>query len=342
MAGVAVSTVCDVLKGRQGKVKVSQETKKKIFDAVKKLDYQPQASARALSTGKTHNIGFLLSAKTPLGLTNYYFSSILAGVEHECKKLGYNLIVGTHDLSTAKNFVAPNKLKSRSVDGMIVCGSVENEVVKLLVKYGIPFILVGETAEYPREEVLSVAEDMVSTWYDIFAYFFELGHRNIFVGGVGSPRVSILMQESVNRFLQDQNDKDLNISIDDVFADPDQIGYAIRLGQNWKTLPEKYTATVGHGHWCIGFARGLLESGCKCPDDVSIISTTDDIICKYFIPSISTYASPVFENATKITHLLVDYIDNKIGLDEAKKNAESIWQKTGLIIRESTSRPKSL
>ncbi len=337
-AGVAVSTVCDVLRQRQnGKVKISDETKNKILAAVKELDYRPQASARALVTGKTRSIGFVLSSKTPLGLANHYFASIMAGVEKYCKETGYNLLIGTNDLTTTKNFIAPDKLRSRSVDGLVVCGPVENEIVKMFITYGIPFVLVGETAEYPREEVLSVAEDMPATWYEIFDYLYKLRHRNIFVGGVNSKRVADLLETAIKKFKHDHSDKNLIINRDEVNTQFDQIGYAAAYVNKWEQLNNKFTATIGHGHWCVGFLKGLSAAGYKCPQQMSIISTTDDVLCQYLTPSITTYCSPVYENGYVIAKLLIEYIEGNKTLDQAKKDSDTVWKRSGMIVRESTA-----
>ena len=40
---------------------VSDETKKRVLDVVKKLKYQPNLLARGLATGKTHAIGLVIT-----------------------------------------------------------------------------------------------------------------------------------------------------------------------------------------------------------------------------------------------------------------------------------------
>ena len=56
-AGVAVSTVSLVL-NRKGRV--SRETERKVLDAIEKLHYHPQRSARGLVTRRSGNLGFIL------------------------------------------------------------------------------------------------------------------------------------------------------------------------------------------------------------------------------------------------------------------------------------------
>ena len=53
-AGVGVGTVSRVLNGSPS---VSEDTRRRVLEAIATLDYQPSAVARALSTGRTHAIG---------------------------------------------------------------------------------------------------------------------------------------------------------------------------------------------------------------------------------------------------------------------------------------------
>src|SRR5215207_3703336 len=53
-AGVGVGTVSRVLNGSPS---VSDETRRRVLEAITALDYQPSAAARALSTGRTHAVG---------------------------------------------------------------------------------------------------------------------------------------------------------------------------------------------------------------------------------------------------------------------------------------------
>ena len=53
-AGVGVGTVSRVLNGSPS---VSEDTRRRVLEAIALLDYQPSAVARALSTGRTHAVG---------------------------------------------------------------------------------------------------------------------------------------------------------------------------------------------------------------------------------------------------------------------------------------------
>jgi len=49
-AGVSKVTVSYVINGREGKVRISDETRRRIWEAIRDLGYRPNAVARALTS----------------------------------------------------------------------------------------------------------------------------------------------------------------------------------------------------------------------------------------------------------------------------------------------------
>jgi len=74
-AGVSVSTVSRVINDEKY---VSADVKKKVLAAVKDLDYEPEWTARSLRLGKTNIVSVIIP-----NIANYFFSSVVLGVERE-------------------------------------------------------------------------------------------------------------------------------------------------------------------------------------------------------------------------------------------------------------------
>lgn len=337
--GVSKSTVSDVLRSRVAKVKVSDSTKEKIFQAVKELNYEPNAAARALVTGKTHNIGFLLSSKTNHGLANNYFSSIMSGVQCASIKRGYNCFVNCYDLSSVKEFVMPSKFRRRVVDGLIISGRIEEQILQMFIDSGLPFILVGENADFPVEGILSVARNLSIDWLTTFEYLYEQGHRHIAVGGIETHLGFERYENAVKEYRSKYPDRDIEFStyscIDESCAVMD---VAYRQGSDWKTAAGHPTAVVGHDQWCVGFMSGVIDAGYNCPDDISVVSSCDTTLCKWFRPAITAMGLPLYEGGMAAAEVLIDYIERKTNWVEANRRAATIWNDHELIVRESTGK----
>ena len=336
--GVSKSTVSDVLRSRVGKVKISKTTKDKIFKVVKELDYEPNSAARTLITGKTYNIGFLLSSETTLGLANSYFASLMTGVQDSCKANGYNCLVSSYDMTTVKSFVMPAKLRRRNVDGLVLTGNIENEVLQTFIDSGLPFILVGENTDFPKEGILSVARDLVADWQVVFEHLYELGHRRIAVGGIATARGLRLFNHAVSYFKESHlYDNDLHFKCYvDISSQDDAFQMANKKAKEWLSSSNRPTAVVGHDQWCIGFMAGVIDGGGKCPDDLSVVCTCDTVLSQWCRPSLTSMSIPLVESGRAVTDLLIQYIEKKINWIDANLLAKDIWDGRHLIFRDST------
>ena len=69
-------------------INVSEETRNKILEAAKRLNYIPNSLARSLSTKKTYTIGFIIP-----DIENPFFSEMAKAIESEAEKYGYSMIL---------------------------------------------------------------------------------------------------------------------------------------------------------------------------------------------------------------------------------------------------------
>lgn len=89
LAGVSVATVSRVINDRGY---VHADTRKKVEDAVKALNFSPNEVARSLYKRKSKLIGLLLP-----DIANPYFPQLARGVEDRMQEQDYRLIFGNSD-----------------------------------------------------------------------------------------------------------------------------------------------------------------------------------------------------------------------------------------------------
>ena len=83
--GLTVSTVSRVLNNRGY---ISKEAREKVYEAMKKLNYQPNEVARSLSKQTTNTIGVILPH-----IDHPYFSRLLSSLETAAYLNEYKLMV---------------------------------------------------------------------------------------------------------------------------------------------------------------------------------------------------------------------------------------------------------
>ncbi len=140
MAGVSRATVSYVLSKRQdGNIRISDDTRNRILQAVEKLEYRVNVTARGLKTKRTH----LLAVLVP-DLSNPFYPVLIRGAQKAAYEADHRLIVfdsfstpeGERDfLEAALHHIA---------DGLILSSFyLEQRDIKHLLASGIPTVGVG-------------------------------------------------------------------------------------------------------------------------------------------------------------------------------------------------------
>src|SRR5580765_1351670 len=87
--GVSVITVSKALRDHSD---ISEETKARVLKRVKEMNYRPNLSARALVTGRTNLVGFVVP-----DLLHSFFSEIVRGVSSALQGSGYTLVTASSE-----------------------------------------------------------------------------------------------------------------------------------------------------------------------------------------------------------------------------------------------------
>ncbi len=164
-AGVSISTASYALNNQPN---VHPDTKSRILEAAKALDYFPQFSARHLKTNRTGNIGVFI-----YGFAGPIFSDVLEGIHMKLLEHHYNIIVSSGKSSTIL-------LQERQVDGAIIFDSnLPNDTLIRYAKKGSPVCVLDRylTGDHIIASVIDNAglvhmfiSDVIAKGYRDFAY----------------------------------------------------------------------------------------------------------------------------------------------------------------------------
>jgi DNA-binding LacI/PurR family transcriptional regulator len=170
-AGVSRSTVSYALSGKRS---ISEPTRRRIQEVIDKLDYRPNATARALKEGRTRAIGLIIP---PAGsrLTDMQLRFI-AGIVDGAARADLDVLLsssgGDHDRSFERIITGGR------VDGVVLMEiRLEDPRVVRLQRTGLPFVTIGRTAH--PEGFCSVDIDYSSLVSQCVHHLADLGHRYI-------------------------------------------------------------------------------------------------------------------------------------------------------------------
>lgn len=167
-AGVSTATVSRVL-SRPEVVRAS--TRVQVMSAVRQLDYQPDASARALASGRTHTVGCVIPT-----LDHAIFARSTQAMQTTLASAGYQLLVASHDYDPATEFRVARVLQQRGVDALVLVGSDHAPGLwKALLAWDKPALLTWSC----DSRLPSIGFDNKAAARTATEHLIALGHRRI-------------------------------------------------------------------------------------------------------------------------------------------------------------------
>ncbi|MCP1103017.1 DNA-binding LacI/PurR family transcriptional regulator [Aequitasia blattaphilus] len=315
-AGVSRATAGRVI-GNYGKT--SMAVKEKVMNAVKELNYSPNAMARSLRSKKTNTIAIVVDR-----ISNHFFVKVIEAIEKEAFDKSYSVIIcNTHE--DVRNEITQLKsLRSRRVDAIILAPAYTKDQKireKNIDAYesDIPIVFI----DYEPDEIKadSITSDNYGGGYKATEYLIGLGHRNI---GVLTTDKFFTEKERVSGYLDAL--KNNNIEFQSTWliqADAHEFGQSSHAVKELLMLNNDITAVlVVNNGLCAGTIIGIQEFGKKIPEDISLIVWDDSEITE--LMNITTIAQfPEFIGKVAV-HRAIELVNDKSKAEEEVKKNLSI------------------
>jgi DNA-binding LacI/PurR family transcriptional regulator len=287
IAGVSRATVSFVLNGTSGRmVPISDETRVRVLDAVKQLNYAPDPIAQMLASGSNRLIGVFTYEETfPLERSDFYYEFIL-GIERAAARFDYNVILFTrHGTNGAPRRVYSTGSNSlRLADGTIFLGAKPDQAeLAQLSKEQYPFVYIGQR-DVPGHEIDWVAADYRPAAYEATQHLLKLNHR--FLAYVGSDTHVESNQSKIagiRQAIAETDSASLAIFPETTLQDNWQMQRAIRESKSTAILCSNATT------YDIVLAQ-IQDSNFSVPQSFSVLSLADANPNRYF-PVNPTYVS---------------------------------------------------
>jgi len=312
-------------------IPISDETRNRVLRVIQEANYQPNAAARALSTNRTGNIGFLLSDNISNGWRNQYFARMLSGVEQACRNFGYGLNIGQYNLSDLDSFVFPDNVSQRRVDAIVFVGYVSNTVQERFKTFGIPCVVIGDNIEEPG--VLPfVCTDVISGLTDAIKFAVGRGYSRIGLCPNNEKRSREIFDIVIKNSRKLQNLRGIvTLECDHEFGDRRD---AKGILEKWLELPENEQpgVIICNDQVSIGLLKELRKKGLKCPDDVGIIASCNSSLCELSEPGITALDYDCEKLTADAVKMLVDHLDKKKELAPIQSRSDYQME---LMIRDS-------
>lgn len=170
-ANVSTATVSRVINGSGY---ATEEVKKRVWDAVKRLNYRPSAIARSLKQNKTNTIGVIIP-----DITNPYFMKIAKGLEEKLYE-GCQLLFVSSDENEEKEARLLTMMLEKRVDAILLAPSQsEVESIVNIARSGTPVIIVDRRIKQDEIQLDHFVEENVHISKEVTTQLLVHGHEHI-------------------------------------------------------------------------------------------------------------------------------------------------------------------
>ncbi|MGZ9587035.1 catabolite control protein A [Paenibacillus marinisediminis] len=294
-AGVSMATVSRVVNNNPN---VKPQTRKKVYEAIERLGYRPNAVARGLASKKTTTVGVVIP-----DISNSIFAEIARGIEDIANMYHYNIILCNADKKKEKEIRVINTLLEKQVDGLLFMGGVVTEDhIQAFRTSSVPIVLCATKDD--NGSIPSVDIDHEAAAFDAVNTLIRHGHRDI-------AMISGTLQDPANGYARFQGyKKALEGAGIEYKEDLVRIGnYRYESGieamKYFLGLKKKPTAIFSAtDEMAIGAIHCIQDAGSNVPEDFSVISVDNVRMASMVRPQLTTVAQPMYDIGAVAMRLL--------------------------------------
>lgn len=327
-AGVSLGTVSNVLNNHPS---VTEENRKKVLEAVQRLKYRPNITARTLKTKASKSLGLLIP-----DITNPFYPEVARGAEDVAKRYGYSLFLCNNDRSIEKEREYINILIEKNVDGMIlVKPSISSDEIQEIRKQCAVVLVDMYDAEIPGCDIINV-DDRGGT-LKAMDLLYESGHRRIaFISGLLESKSSRCRQEAYVEFLTRRH-----IPVDERLIKRGSYdwfsGYKCTT-ELLRGVDPPTAIFAANDLMALGAMKAARERQLVIPHQLSLVGFDDVDMASLCTPQLTTVRQPKYELGTMGAEALVEQM---LAIEKkAAHQPETVVLDTDLIIRESVGYAK--
>lgn len=304
-AGVTSAAVSYALSGKRP---ISEETRRRVEQAIERLGYTPNMAARTLGSARQDSrlIGVVVpqtEAGSRLMFQNQFYSEILGSIELCARQKGYHVIISATDANESYLTLA----KERNLDGIIVIGMYPDSFYQQMKESRIPIVLIDSYCNdhyyhngTHRRCLRQLSGDQVH---------LDCGHRAVafFSGRIKENGV---MKKRLAGYRDALAEYELPFREELVFEGNIDYKDGIASAQRLMDAGLPATAVVAAADiLAIGAAKAFYERGVKVPDEISLMGFDDLEIAQYMTPGLTTVKQQISAKGEKAVELLIRNIN---------------------------------
>ena len=282
-AGVSPSTVSRILTGN---APVSPNKQEAVRQAIARMGFVPNPTARGLAGGRTLTIGVITQS-----IDSPFYGGALRGIEDVLDRAGYQAIFMSGHWSAATEARCVEALRARRVDGLIVLTGRLSAAALREAARERPVVVTGRSVKADRLHAIGFdnrAGARLAT-----EHLLALGHRQIaFIGGDPAQADARARLQGYQAAL-----KAAGVPLRPELLMPGLFTEESGLVAVNHLLDSRVPFTAiqaANDQMAFGACLGLHRRGLRVPDDVSLVGFDDLAGASFMLPPLTTVRHPAY------------------------------------------------
>lgn len=305
-----------VSKAFKGSNDISIETRHKIFEVAKELNY----NYKTLS----HSNVLVLTNPMFLELDEQFYTKVYKKLIQESTNKNISLTMNVITKDIEKQLELPAVIEN-DIDGLIILGELSKEYLEKLMALNLPMVFIdfyNNTFEYD-----SIITNNYLYSYEITSHLILNGHKSI--GFVGNIKSTSSVQDRYLGYCKGLLEN--NLALDDSLIIPDRDSHGLLKSFNLpKELPSAFVCN--NDYTAYNLIDYLEKKGYKVPDDVSIVGFDDVLDAESKTHSLTT----VRVNIDDMVHLGIRRIIQNIAKKDMKHKTYVI--NSTIVLRDTVKK----
>ena len=325
---LSVVTISKVLRDHPD---IGPETRERVLQRMKELDYRPNLAARALVTGRTHAIGLIVP-----DLVHPFFGEVAKALSGVLREKGYCLVLSSSDNDPQLEQQEIDQLLARRVDVLVVASAQrQGEAFRRIQGQKTPVVLIDRRFEGLSANFVGI--DDVEAGRIATEHLLEVGCRRL--AHIGGPSVSTAVGrlQGYREVLARRNipeRPETTIMREQGDDAGDRCGYN-DMRRLLKLRPRPDGVFCYNDPTATGAMKAVLDAGLRIPDDVAIIGCGNVAYADFLripLTSIDQQSAEIGKRAARLALNM---------LDRPPSRPKQVLLTPQLIERTSTRRAKN-
>jgi LacI family transcriptional regulator len=306
-AGVSQTTASFVLTGRGDEMRISQQVRVRVEQAVRDTGYRPNVVSRSLRTGMTQTIGFVSDTVA----TTAFAGHLVWGALDAARESEHLLLIAETEGDPELEKEMIEVMRDRGVDGIVLASMSTRWATIPKGLLDGPSVLLNALPAKPCA-IAAVIPDEKEAGRTAARALLEAGHtEGIYVVGAGPrrnqvPKGVVAAAERLSGILEVLDAANVQLAGGVVLGDwQPKAGYEA-TSELLKRKIETKALICLNDRLSFGAYHALEDAGRKVGQDVSVVSFDDELVASWVRPGLTSIAIPHYELGRKAIEVLLD------------------------------------